>query len=113
MRGAGVTQPVGDPRRAGVDDRHRGILRVEQAEDVAVQAVAFGRQEGTGPVAVVDGELLDVRRPARRVPDGVQQHLDATQPGIAVQARTQLDDLGVHRRTGIPMASTSNCQNCR
>ena len=99
--GAGRAQPVGDPRRRGVEGGHRRVLRVEQAQDVAVQPLALDRRQLRAVRLVVRGQLGDVGRPAGGVADRVEQDLDAVEPGLAVEARPELDDLGVDGRPGI------------
>ena len=44
---------------------------------------------------------LDVGGPAGGIADGVEMHPHARQPGLRVEARRQLDDLGVDGRTGV------------
>ena len=51
--------------------------------------------------AVVVGELGDVGGPARRVPDRVEQDLDAVEPDVPVEAQAELDQLRVDGRPGI------------
>ncbi len=99
--GAWGAQPVGHARCLGVDRRHRGILRVEQAQRVAPEALALRRRQVRLPVRVVRGQALDVGRPARGVADRVELDLDAIEPGLAVEPRPELDDLGIDRRAGV------------
>ena len=51
--------------------------------------------------AVVGRQLGDVGRPAGGVADRVEVDLDAREPGVAVEARAELDDLGVDGRPGV------------
>ena len=46
----------------------------------------------------VGRQLGDVRRPADAIADRIQVDLDAREPGVAVEAHPELDDLGVDRR---------------
>ena len=56
VRRAGVAQAVGDARRGRVQLGHRRVLRVEQPQDVALEAVplelAAGGRRGAGSSAV-------------------------------------------------------------
>ena len=72
-----------------------GILRVEQPEHVLLEAVALGRRQLADVAAVVRGQLLDVGRTAVRVADRVDVDDDVAQPDVAVEARGELDLLGV------------------
>ena len=51
--------------------------------------------------AEVVGQQCEVGGPAGRIPDRIEQHLRAGQPGIAVEADPELDDLGIDGRPGI------------
>ena len=51
--------------------------------------------------AVVGGELRDVRGPAGRVADRVDQDLDVADADLAVEPVAELDDLGVDRRARV------------
>ena len=101
MLGAGVAQAVGDARRRGVQRSHRRILGIEQAQDVAVEALLLDRRQGRPMRVEVRRQLGDVGRPAGGVTDRVQQDLDALEAGIAEDPHPELDDLGVDRRARI------------
>ena len=101
MRGTGLAQTVGDARRRRVDRRHRRILRVGQPKHVPLEAVAFGRRQCVRVGPVIGGQLLDVGRPARLVTDRVEQHLDALDAGVAIEAHAELDDLGIDGRSRV------------
>ena len=86
---------------AGVERGHRRVLRVEEAERVALQPLPLERRQLGLPTGVVRGQLLDVGRPARRVADRVELDLDALETRLAIEPRPELDDLGIDRRAGI------------
>ena len=44
---------------------------------------------------------VDVRGPARSVADRVQMDLDVSEPGVAIEAHPEFDDLCVDRRSGV------------
>ena len=100
--GAGVAQPVRDLRRPRVERGHRRVLRIEQAQDVALEATAFELGQRLEMTAVVGGQLGDVGRPAFLVADRIEEDLDAVEAGVAIEARAELDDLGVDRRVRRP-----------
>jgi hypothetical protein len=101
MLAAGGAQSLRDPRGRGIELRHRRVLRVEQPEGIPLEALAFKRREPVLVTPVPGGQLGEVGRPARAVPDRVQEHLDAFEAGLSVEARSELDDLGVDRGTRI------------
>ena len=101
MRRARVAQPIDEPRGIGVDGGHRRVMRVEQAQDVPLEAVPLQRRQLRGPGLVVGGQLLDVCRPAGAVADRIEQHLHARHPRVGVEAQTELDDLRVDSRAGV------------
>ena len=79
-----------------------GSVRIEQAQDVALEpaALELGQLGHVRPEVV--GQLGHVGRPAGRVADRVQVHdLDAVEARLAVEARPELDDLGVDGRPGV------------
>ena len=81
---------------------HRRVLRVEQPQRVALEAIALGRRQHVGMCPVVVGQRRDVGRAAGRVADRVDEHLDALDAGLRVEPVPELDDLGVDRRSRIP-----------
>ncbi len=99
--GARLAQVLGDPRGRGVHLGHRRVLRVEQAERVALQALALGGRQAIGAFAVVRGQRLDVGGPAGRVADRVERHLDVRQARVPEEPRRELDDLRIDRRTRV------------
>ena len=76
----------------------RRVLRIEEAQDVALQAVSLDGGQRGRVGAVVGRELLDVGGPAGRIADRVQPELQVRQPDVAVEAEGELDQLGVDRR---------------
>ena len=98
MLGAGVAQSVGDPGRGRVEGGHGRVLRIQQAQDVTLEPPALDLRQSLVVGAVVGGQLHDVGRTARGVTDRVEKDLDAVEPGLPVEARPELDDLGVDRR---------------
>ncbi len=101
MLGARIAQPIGDLRRRGIERGHRRVMRIEQAQHVALEpcTLELGQPVADGPVVL--GQLGDVGGPAGRVADRVQPDLDAGEPGVAVEPPAQLDDLRVDGRTGV------------
>ena len=75
------------------ESSRRRTLRSSRSRSSRRQRVAVG--------AVVGGQLGDVGRPAGRIADRVEVDLDPGQPGVAVEPRAELDDLGVDRRARV------------
>ena len=113
--GARVAQVVGDARRGGVERGHRRVLRIEQAQRRSRSSRSrSSRRQRVGVVAEVGRQLRDVGRPAGRVADRVEQHLDAGR--ARRRGRTASPSSMISASTagpGSPIASTSNCQNWR
>ncbi len=99
---AGGAEVLGDGRGRGDEVGQVGILGVEEAQGVRGQALAFDAYQSVLVGAEMGPERIDVGRPACRVADGVDEDLDVAQAGLAIEPVTELDDLGIDRRTGIP-----------
>ena len=80
---------------------HRRVVRIEQAQDVALEPAALELGELGRVRPEVVGQFGHVGRPAGRVTDRIQVHDDAIEARLAVEARPELDDLGVDGRPGV------------
>ena len=101
MRGAYGAEVIRDPGRGGVHVLHRGILGIEEAEGVRLEAPPLQlRQVRLGP-AVVGDEGRKIGGPAGRVADRVEEDLHVGQAGVAVEARAELHQLRVDRRSRV------------
>jgi hypothetical protein len=92
---------VGHPRCRAVQLDHGRVLRVEQAQDVAIEPFPLERREAIGGRPVMAVERRQVSRPAGRVADRVEADLHVGKPRLAVEADAELDDLGIDRRPGV------------
>jgi hypothetical protein len=76
------------------------VLRVQETERVRVETSPLELGQLVLDPPVVGVEQGDVRRPARRVADRVEQDLGVGQPGVAIEAQAELDKLGIDAARG-------------
>jgi len=100
MSAAGIAQVI-DRLRGGGGQVRLEMPVVEDAQWVGVQPAAGV----IGQARLVGAEIVDQRLPKAGatggVPDGVQAGDDAREPALAVEARGELQELGVDHRSGV------------